>query len=95
MPIIKQDYIKSETKWIQMVAAKGQDQPAQGKNGLPVWYITICVNGMELEFIASEGFHPIPFSQEQALRRITEFEKTMNAENKAYVHSLVEKHLLA
>lgn len=56
------------------------------------WYLTIRINGTELEFIASEG-KMIHFTPEEALHRVKEFETMVAAENKHYTHGLVDKAL--
>lgn len=91
MPTITQDHIRSETKWITMVASKDETVPIRNRDRS--WYLTIYINGTELDFIASEG-RMLHFTQEEAIHRVKEFEHIVLAENKHYVHSLVDKFLL-
>lgn len=74
MAIASSDKILSETRFIRMIARPDETKP---KN--TAWYLEVCVSGMGIEFVASETM-----SYSEALRRITEFEEAMDAENKDF-----------
>lgn len=88
MPTSTQDRIKSETRWIQMHAARYE--ASELKDPERRWYLVIYINGTHLEFCACEG-NILLFTADEALHRIKEFESTMNAENQNYVQSLMGK----
>lgn len=93
MPKIEKNYIKSNTKWLQLIASRDQTLIRKDTSD-EVWNLTIYIHGCSLEFTASGEDFVNLFTKEEALQRVEEFEEMMEAENKDYFHDTLE-HLLA
>lgn len=94
MPKLTSSTIVSDTKWIKLVATRIAVASTHARESVNEnWYLTIYVSGVELEFRAVEGPKTCLFTQQEALRRVQEFEKQVYAEGKDLIQEAVGKAL--
>lgn len=93
MPEWENSNIVSETKFVRMIAMKSEVSRLSDYKQEKDYNLVIYVNGINIEFPASEGSNWWHLTQDQAWKRVEDFERAVACENKAYIQETVNNAL--